>query len=278
MNMRVQQLHPDLGAEVLGFDLHAAPAPQDLQQLRAALDTHQMLLFRCGERLTPEHQVRISSWFGPPVSNSGDGRLWSVLHNENAAGSVRLQFHSDLSYTDCPIQGLSLHPIAVPEGGTCTAFVSGVRAWSTLSARLQQQLANMTLRHRLQSTLYGDFPEFLADHPIKLRHPRTGQPVLFVTEHHAQRIHELDAASSERVLCELFAHLYAPDRIYVHRWQLYDLLIWDNIAIQHARPEQADPGAGERAIQRVALSEIPFSELVDRARRAEKQRESGVLS
>jgi taurine dioxygenase len=271
--MWLRSLHPDFGAEVLDFDVLNGGAPEEIAALRAAYDEHQLLLFRgAGQPIPPERQVEISSWFGPPIANSEDGVLWTVLHNSEPAGSARLPFHSDLSYTDDPILGLSLHATELPPGGSATAFVSGVHAWETLSPELKDLLAGKTLRHRLATSLYGDWPEFLADHPVRLAHPRTGTPVLYVTEHHAERIHELEAETSARVLGELFAHLYAPEHVYVHDWTLHDLVAWDNLAVQHARPEVAEPAQGPRAMQRVALAEVPYFELVERARRQEEAR------
>jgi taurine dioxygenase len=268
--MQLRPLHPDFGVEVQGFEPLCEAPPRAIEELRAAFDQHQLLLFRGGQRIPPARQVEISGWFGPVVSNAADGRPWTVLHNEDAGGRVRLPFHSDLSYTDSPIQGLSLHALELPAGGSTTSFISGRHAWSRLSAQQQAQLAPMTLRHRLASQLFGEWPEFIADHPLRLLHPRTGLPVLYVTEHHAQRIHELSAAESERVLAQLFEHLYAPERVYTHCWEPYDLVIWDNLAIQHARREEAVLAGGSRAMQRVALSDVPFAELVERARRAQR--------
>ena len=62
---------------------------------------------------------------------------------------------------------------------------------------------------------YG-WPDFEAEHPVRLLHPRTGEPVLFVTEHHAERILELDEGRSREVLDRLFETLYAPDARYEH--------------------------------------------------------------
>jgi taurine dioxygenase len=275
--MRLRSLHPAFGAEVLDFDVLKGGAPEEIAALRAGFDEHQLLLFRgAGQAVPPERQVEISAWFGPPIANSEDGVLWTVLHNEEPAGSARLPFHSDLSYTDDPILGLSLQAVELPPGGSATAFVSGVHAWRTLPQDLQALLADKTLRHRLASSLakgfYGDWPEFVADHPVRLEHPRTGAPVLYVTEHHAERIHELDEATSARVLAGLYAHLYAPEHVYAHQWALHDLIVWDNLSIQHARPEVAEPALGPRAMQRVALAEVPYHELVERARRQERER------
>ena len=69
------------------------------------------------------------------------------------------------------------------------------------------------------------------------------------------------------MLAELFAHLYAPENVYTHRWESNDLVIWDNLSVQHARPEEADLARGLRSMQRVALNDVPFVELVERARR-----------
>jgi taurine dioxygenase len=114
-----------------------------------------------------------------------------------------------------------------------------------------------------------NWPRFVAEHPVRLIHPRTGVPLLLVTEHHAERILELDEARSRAVIDEIFAVMYAPERRYTHWWQPDDLLIWDNLALQHARTEEAVPSRGRRALQRVALSEVGLPELVERARARE---------
>ncbi len=101
---------------------------------------------------------------------------------------------------------------------------------------------------------------------MRERHPRTGRPILLVTEHHADRILEMDEARSREVLDGLFEVLYAPEARYEHAWHLDDLLIWDNLAIQHARTERSDPAEGKRALQRVALAEKGLPELIERAR------------
>ena len=39
------------------------------------------------------------------------------------------------------------------------------------------------------------------------------------------------------LLDELFAHLYDPAHMYEHTWQQGDLVVWDNLATQHGRPD-----------------------------------------
>ena len=78
-----------------------------------------------------------------------------------------------------------------------------------------------------------DWPVFEAWHPVRLDHPRTGRPLLFVTEHHVDRVEGMDEARATALLEDLFARLYAPERRYEHVWREGDLVIWDNPAALH---------------------------------------------
>jgi len=270
--MRFRPLHPNFGAQVLDFDIQHGGSAEEIAELRDAYDRFGMLLFRGGGRLSHRRHVELARWFGPPdpVDNSGSGDFVSVLQNEEDAGSMVLPFHSDLTYTDCPIKAICLQAIALPESGTSTTYVSGAAAWRKLPPDLQELLADKTLLHRYVSRMAYGWPDFDAEHPVRLLHPRTGEPVLFVTEHHAEHILEMDEAQSRAVLDALFATLYAPDARYEHQWQLDDVLMWDNLVLQHARTEHSDPARGRRALQRVALAEVGLQELVDRARERQK--------
>jgi alpha-ketoglutarate-dependent taurine dioxygenase len=267
--MELRPLHPDFGVEVVGFDVQNGRAPHDIAELRRAYDAHTMLLFRGGGRVSHERHVEIAAWFGPPdpVDNSGRGDFVSVLQNEEPAGSLQLPFHSDLTYTDCPIKAICLQAIEVPANGTSTTFISSMAAWNRLPAPLQDVLADMTLRHLHVSNVSAyDWPDFIAEHPVRTLHPRTGRPILLVTEHHADRILELDEAASKAMIERLYGYLYAPEARYEHWWQRDDLLMWDNLAVQHARTKHSDPAEGKRALQRVALAEVGLQELIERAR------------
>ena len=55
---------------------------------------------------------------------------------------------------------------------------------------------------------------------------------------------------SEELRAQLHAYLYAPENLYRHDWQVGDLVIWNNVTLQHARPEL--PTSGERTHRRVS--------------------------
>jgi taurine dioxygenase len=267
--LEFRRLHPDLGAEVIGFDLARSNAPADIAALRAAFDEHELLLFRGDRAISPERQHDICSWFGPCMTTNPSGAKHTFMDNAEAVGRDKLLFHSDVSYAEEPMQGIALHALELPKSGAATAYVSGVAAWAGLAPDLQSKLAAMTSRHRLEGGYAYDWPEFVADKPVRMAHPRTGKPILYVTEHHSERIHELPESESANTLAALFAHLYAPDHVYTHQWRLYDLVLWDNLAIQHARPYAADPADGARILQRVTIGGTPFEQILSAAKARE---------
>jgi taurine dioxygenase len=253
--MQFTTLPQGFGAEISDFDVPEGRDPTDIERLRHAFDHRHLLLFRAGGTLPAERQAEIAGWFGP-VWSEYPGQNWTVLDNKDAVGRVELQFHCDISYCEQPLLGISLHPLALPAKPTSTTFVSNALGWDHLSPRLQALLRNRTARHYFDRSLMVemDWPVFEYWHPACLRHPVTGRELLFVTEHHADRIEGLDEAEGAGVLGECFAALYAPERQYEHIWREGDLLVWNNRAIQHARKREADPADGARIVRRVQLA------------------------
>lgn len=265
--MEFRPLHRDLGVEVIGFDVSAGRSAADVAALVSAYDRHKLLLFR-GRAVSPERQLEIAGWFGPPdpVRDEG-GRAVSELDNAEMAGSVALPFHSDLTYTEETVSAICLHAVALPSAPTVTSFVSGVAAWQRLPADLRDRVAGLSAHHVLDSSVTGwDWPRFDRVQPVRLSHPRTGEPVLHVTEHHAEAIEGMDPEAGRALLARLFAELYAADARYDHVWQPDDLVMWDNVALQHARPERSDPAGGPRTLRRVALARLGYHELLERQR------------
>ena len=265
--MEIRPLSPGFGAEVTGFDAQSGRAPQDVTALRAAYENWNLLIFRGCGLLAPERQVEITGWFGPIGANSDEhGRPWTVLHNENATGSAQLPFHCDISFMPYPLEGISLHPQALPDVETSTTFVSNAVAWNALPRNLQNELRGLRARHYYDSSaeMNLNWPPFEHWHPVCFEHPKSKRPLLFVTEHHVDRISDVSEERSAELLETLFSELYAPHRRYEHFWREGDLVIWDNLAIQHARTRTSPPSEGVRALQRVAIGDHGFKEQLER--------------
>ena len=89
------------------------------------------------------------------------------------------------------------------------------------------------------------------------------RPILYVSELHTSHVSGLTSAKSERLVHDLFRHLHDPRALYSHHWREGDLVIWDNIALQHGRPAQ-EKGMQElrRTLRRVVISDKTAAELL----------------
>jgi taurine dioxygenase len=259
------------GAEVSGFDAQEGRLPADITALQDALASHSLLVFReCG-RLSPARQAEIIGWFGTVGAGSlPDGEVATTMDNANDRGRARLPFHSDITFFRYPLEGISLHPLELPAVDTSTTYVSNALAWDTLSPDLRDILRDRKARHYHQDDgkMGSDTQVFETWHPVCMPHYRTGRPLLFVTEHHVDRIEGFAQAEGAKLLQRLFAHLYAPERQYEHIWRAGDLVIWDNYAIQHARTREADPADGRRVLQRVWFGEHGYTDQLEQLLKA----------
>jgi taurine dioxygenase len=274
MGITIAPLAQGFGAEISGFDAQEGGSPGDVEALRRAFETHHLLVLRNCGRLSPARQAEIVGWLGPISPDSGPaGEQAMMMDNADERGRARLPFHSDITFFRYPIEGISLHALELPRVPTSTTFVSNALAWDTLDPDLQADLSTRTCRH-----YYADdqgmelgWSEFEYWHPVRLPHYRSGRPLLFVTEHHVELIEGYDAEQSRELLERLFAHVYAPERQYEHVWELGDLVIWDNYAIQHARTREALPSDGPRKLQRIALGRHGFMDQLAELRRGTAQ-------
>jgi taurine dioxygenase len=264
-------LNSALGVEVLGADLSAPLADEDVEQLRRLYDRHHLLLFR-GQALSAEDQLRVCRHVGtvldPPtlVSNVEPGGF----HPD-----FELVFHSDYAFLPRPLQGISLHALEIAPDAVPTAFVSNVYGERTLPAELRARLDGVEVT-LLANTVAGredivcrrtpvpdDAPPDAypsTTRPAIWPHPRTGERLLFVNEQHGWRFVGRSRAESDDLFDEVFAHLYRPEATYEHHWVAGDLIIWDNLALQHGR--RANPNIVVRSLRRVVLNDVTNDQMV----------------
>jgi len=253
-------LSPALGVEVRGVDLHADPAPW-ADDLRDLLGRHHLLCFRVPD-LAPAEQMRLLAGFGPLLDESFDGSGWSLVSNVEAGGVLgewEYLFHSDLAFTDDPIRVLSLYALELPDTPTSTRFANTARAARRLDAATRDLVAGRTAIHVYPLTdARGDVRFRLsevdagaatAEHPVLMTHPVTGDDLLYVGAMQTDSIVGLPEDESEEILARCWEVLYAPDNVYEHGWSVGDLLVWDNLALHHARSAVR----GRRTLRRVPV-------------------------
>jgi alpha-ketoglutarate-dependent taurine dioxygenase len=261
--LQLRDLTPHFGTEIFGFD----PADLDDAETRTALqqqfDTRGVLVFRelDIDETTQANLVRTlirTGPLGPDETPSGrpGGETFFVSNKEERGGAPygRLLYHSDMMWSDHTFQVLSLYAVEVAPPVAPTLFASGVHAWATLPDGLRESVSSLSAvqgHAEQERARAGNDPDVLVSTfenartrttPIGLTHPRTGDAVLYVSQQQTQEIAGLDESESEALLEELFSHLYREEFLYTHEWRNGDLAAWDNIAVQHARPNVALEG------------------------------------
>lgn len=230
--------------------------------LRSLFHEHGLLVFR-DQALSNADQERILGYFGAILGEEGENR---EIAPDGNLGNCRLLFHADLAFTPEPFKLLSLYAIDVDEGATSTRFASGTRVLRTLPATLRERLESLTATHvippsQTERAVSYETPSFLPQisRPAIIAHPATGAEVLFLFEMLTARFDELPPDESEALLQEVFGYLYADPNVYEHIWHNGDLVIWDNIALAHARPDQA--ATCKRRLRRIAVADKTFFQL-----------------
>jgi alpha-ketoglutarate-dependent taurine dioxygenase len=132
-HLKVRDLSPGFGSEVIGFDPKAPLDDETREQLRNLFDTRRLLLFRDID-LSHEEQARLCTMLirkGEAETVEAMGTRESFISNkldDGVAPFGRLQFHGDTMWADNPYQVLSLYGTDVGQPAAPTTFVDAVAA------------------------------------------------------------------------------------------------------------------------------------------------------
>jgi len=254
-----RQLAP-FGIEIR-LDSAKGLSADDEDELRRLYARDGLLVIR-GLDLSLEAQLEFCSLFGPVLRSEGETYVISNNPEVGILAGAELVFHSDIPYVPAPYAAGALYAVEVTAGVSPTRFASGFRAYERLSPALRERidgLNSIQMRTRVidgRNRLTDAKPtDNCAVQAVVGRQAGTGRPYIFTGETHTAAIIGLAEADSEALLEELFAVLYAPENIHDHEWQTGDLVLWDNLAVQHGR--KAVTG-GVRTLQRVSIGRYAY--------------------
>lgn len=268
MSLSIRALHPLVGAQIEGIDLAQPISAQDFATLQQALYQYQVLVFRdqplekesflaFAKRFGTPEVFRLRGYGGVPDANKQAAELPLVqrLTNLGADGqpmgpcpqmdrmSIAENWHSDSSYRAVPSFVTLLHAVEVPPVGGDTYFTSLHAAYDAVPDDSKQKLEPLETVHswEYQRTLAPGQEPITDDerkatpaviHKLVQVHPQTGRKLLFLSAS-AERIVGMPYAEGRALLDRLTAISTRPEAVYTHKWQVRDLVLWDNRATLH---------------------------------------------
>lgn len=265
MGFAVRPIETAPFGRVLEFDPATTWDEGGCAELRAVFDEHHLLLVR-DQRMSYDEQLRFASCIGPVLSQPERAYVSNVMP-EGILRNVELEWHSDLLFTAKPYHGLSLLAVDVQAGNSYTAFASAVRAARVMPAALRRRLEG-----RQAVSISESFPGVrsleqavvkkapYAIHPVIGPHPYNGAEMLYADRMHTAEILGMPAEEGAAALNELFEVVYEDANTYQHWWRPGDLIVWDNLALQHARGP-LDPTV-PRTLQRIRMGELTLEEQI----------------
>lgn len=263
MALSIRCAEGPIGAEIRGANLALELDDDTFAAIRRTLDDRGVVVLR-EQRLAPADIVRFAGRFGRLLIHAHnkfalrEQPAVSVISNVVEGGrnigvpDAGLVWHTDGSYLIHPDMYSFLYALEVPlQDGVAlgnTLYAGAASAYEALAGSLRSRLDGLRAvhsfaHHSVRRAAHGgtriELTEELrrkvpdVSQPVVRTHPRTGRKGLYVTEGHTTHILGMEPGESAALLQMLWEHLRRPEFGYVHRWQVGDLLVWDNCATQH---------------------------------------------
>ncbi len=266
------------------MDLHRPLSPETVTAIESGMDQYAVLVFR-DQEISDKDQLEFSQNFGPVESSIGgnitklDQRRLAVEfadvsnldQNQNiyARDDRRRLFnlgnrlwHSDSSFRVVPAKYSLLSSRSIPVNGPNTEYADMRAAYDALDVKTKTEVEELICEHSLMYSRgllgFTDFTEeerqtFAPVRQLLVRtHPVTMRKSLFLASH-AGTIVGWPMAEARIFLRDLIEYATQPQFVYVHQWQLHDLVMWDNRQTMH-RVRRFNETEDIRDVRRTTIS------------------------
>jgi alpha-ketoglutarate-dependent 2,4-dichlorophenoxyacetate dioxygenase len=281
MAIAIRQLHKHFVGEVSGVDLRKPLTKAEAAEIEAGMDKYAVLVFH-GQDITDEQQMAFALNFGErenprggnitkdkdyrlgsaglnDVSNLGkDGKPLPKDHRTHLFNLGNCLWHSDSSFRPIPAKFSLLSARVVnPKGGN-TEFADMRAGYDALDDETKAEIDELICEHSLMYSRGSlGFLDYTDDEkqmfkPVLQRlvrtHPAHGRKSLYLSSH-AGLVRGMSMPEGRLLLRDLNEHATQPEFVYVHKWALHDLVMWDNRQTMHRvrRYDQSQPRDMRRA-------------------------------
>lgn len=261
--MKVEPVTATFGAYVNDVEL-ATLNEGEFARIEAAWHRFAVLVFR-RQNLTNEEHFAFTRRFGrlekglklnrqPMRAHIGnadhEGNVLPREHMGRVFNIGNSAWHTDSSYKRVAAKASLLAAHIVPAEGGETEWADMRAGYDELSTNMKAYLADKIAVHNYaysHAWHYGielmseeglkELPP--VEHPLVQVHPDSGRDILFAGRHASHIVGE-DFSESRKLLRELTFEAAQPPRTFGHKWDVGDLVLWDNRCVLHrarATPE-----------------------------------------
>lgn len=264
MAAEIRQVGDKFAGEVTGIDLTKPLSTESVSAIHDGMDEYAVLFFR-GQPLTADEQLAFSKQLGEiehaigtslrddkdarlpttfaDVSNlDRDERPFDINDRRRLFAIGNRLWHSDSSFKVIPAKYSILHAISIPSRGGNTEFAHMPSAYDALDEEIKGEIDDLICEHsQIFSRQQVGFTELTKEEierfePVRQRlirrHPKTGRKSLYLSSH-AGRIDGLSVPDAKLLLLDLVNHATQKKFVYIHKWQMGDLVMWDNRQTMH---------------------------------------------
>lgn len=265
MSISIRPLHPVLGGEVDGVDLRRPLTSDDVAAIEAGMDKYAVLVFH-GQDITDDEQKAFTLNFGnlerpDSVSNitqdkdrrlgpdiadisnlTKDNKVFGGADRQRLFNLGNMLWHSDSSFRVVPAKYSLLSGRIIPATGGNTEFADMRAAYDALDDDMKALIEDLVCEHSLLFSRGSLGFDELSDQekagfrPARQRlvqtHPVTGRKSLYLSAH-AGTILGWQTPEARILLRDLTEHATRREFVYSHKWQQFDLVMWDNRQLMH---------------------------------------------
>jgi alpha-ketoglutarate-dependent 2,4-dichlorophenoxyacetate dioxygenase len=262
LGLQVVPVDGGFGGEIRGLDLSQPISDAAFAFWLDAFETHHILLFR-DQHFTVAQQIAFSERFGELESHA-DPKDWAaadmpkilrvsnvdrdtdqikevdeVGHKSFTLGTS--SWHVDSSFRDVPSKASLFYAREIPPSGSTTEFADMAGAYDALPDDKKAEIDDLIVIHDFETTrrrfnlpprpnaVSSNVPP--VPHPLVRTLPWGGKSILIGM--HASHIEGMDETESRALLDWLLAWSTQPQFVYVHRWRVGDMIMWDNRCTMH---------------------------------------------
>jgi taurine dioxygenase len=269
-----------IGAEIHGVDLAKRLDERTTGEIRSALLEFGVIFFR-DQKLTPEEHIALAEQFGSiivdPTGGMGhpDGYplITEVRKEPEQTRNIGGNWHTDHSFDKAPPLGSILLARELPESGGDTLFASMRAAYNALSDGLKATLeglravhakahafdnSNVSSNRKVTEEKRLEVQKIFAAretvHPVVIRHPESGQKLLYVNPNYTVRFEGWTVDESNALLSFIYDHSSRPEFTCRFHWAEGSIAFWDNRAVWHYAVN--DYHGSRRLIHRITLAGV----------------------